>query len=83
MNWGRVVICIDLTHRRISLALRDRISDLVPPDRLRYATVVTLSQNRAIVLPLRSWLKCQEVDVYCHHLPEGDGHLLLAWSPHS
>ena len=58
MNWGRVVICIDLTHRRISLPLRDRISDLVPLDRLRYATVVTLSQNRAIVLPLRSWLKC-------------------------
>ena len=50
------MICIDSTHRRIYLALRNRTLDLVPPDRLRYATVVTLSQNRAIVLPLRNWL---------------------------
>ena len=28
----------------------------MPPDRLRYATVVTLSRNRVIVLPLRNWL---------------------------
>ena len=56
INWVRIVICIDSTHRRISVALRNRTLDLVPHDRLRYVTVVTLSQNRAIVSPLRNWL---------------------------
>ena len=57
VNWVRIVICIDSTHRRISVALTNRTLDLVPYDGLRYVTVVILSQNRAIVLPLRNWLK--------------------------
>ena len=57
VNWVRIVICIDSTHRRISVALTNRTLDLVPYDGLRYVTVVVLSQNRTIVLPLRNWLK--------------------------
>ena len=34
-NWGSSVISMDSTHRRISLASRNRNWDLVPPDRLR------------------------------------------------
>ena len=56
INWVRIVICIDSTHRRISVALTNRTLDLVPYDPLRYVTVVTLSQNRAIVSPLRNRL---------------------------
>ena len=57
VNWVRIAICIDSTQRRISVALTNRTLDLVPYDGLRYVTVVILSQNRAIVLPLRNWLK--------------------------
>ena len=51
------MICIDSTHRRISVVLTNRTLDLFPYDGLRYVTFVILSQNRAIVLPLRNWLK--------------------------
>ena len=57
VNWVRIVICIDSTHRRISVALTNKTLDLIPYDGLRYVTVVILSQNRAIVSPLRNWLK--------------------------
>ena len=56
VNWVRIVICIDSTHRRISVALTNRTLDLVPYDSLRYVTVVILSQNRVIVSPLKNWL---------------------------
>ena len=51
------MICIDSTHRRISVVLTNRTLDLFPYDGLRYVTFVILSQNRAIVLPLRNWFK--------------------------